>query len=99
MDDSLARLLWALPLVLLLGVASIWLLKRWLVQIGRVPGASTPLVLEQSMALSERATAHLLEIGGRRVLVVESGDAINSIELATPGRRAGGWQARLRNLP
>ncbi len=88
MDASLARLAWALPLVLVIGVAAIWALKRWLLLLGRASAPGAALALEQSLSLSERATAHVLNVQGRRVLVVESANAIGTLELEGRQQRA-----------
>jgi flagellar biogenesis protein FliO len=93
MDDSLSRLLWALPLVLGVGVLGILALKRWLVLLGRAPSAGSALALQQSLALSERATAHLLQVDGRRLLVVETASAVSTVELDAPAPRR--WSGAL----
>jgi len=97
MDASLARLLWALPLVLVIGVAAIWALKRWLHLLERAPGAAAPLSLKQSLSLSDRATAHVLEVEGRRFVVVESAQAISTVELGAP-RPLAAWPLRPRGM-
>jgi flagellar biogenesis protein FliO len=92
MNDSLSRLLWALPLVLIFGVAGIWLLKRWLALLARPPARAEALAITQSLPLSDRSTAHLLTVDGRRLLVVESTSTINTVELdgAKPMRARSG---------
>ena len=94
MDASLARLWWALPVVLLIGVAAIWLLKRSLPSLARGGEARAALALEQSLSLSDRTTAHVLNVQGRRIVVIESPNAIGTIELETSQRRASGWPGR-----
>ncbi len=70
MNDSLSRLLWALPLVLGVGVIAILLLKRALDRVGVSAQVTERLQLAQSVDLSEGQRAHLLEVDGQCVLVV-----------------------------
>lgn len=87
MDESLSRLIWALPLVLLLGVAMIWVVKRWLPLLGGRSVANAPLTLLQTMQLSERAAVHVLQVDGRRLVIVETASALNTVEVDVPVRR------------
>jgi flagellar biogenesis protein FliO len=93
MNDTLSRLLWALPLVLIFGVATMWLLRRWLAVLARAPARAEALALTQSLTLSDRSTAHLLTVDGRRLLVVESTSTISTVELdgARPMRARSGF--------
>jgi flagellar biogenesis protein FliO len=70
--DALWRLLWALPLVLALGVAAVLLLKRFVgpASAARWPGRRMSAC--ESVALSDETRLHLLEIDGKAWLVVES---------------------------
>jgi flagellar biogenesis protein FliO len=87
MDESLSRLVWALPLVLLLGVAMIWVVKRWLPLLGGPSGGNAPVTLLQTMQLSERAAVHVLHVEGRRLIVIETPSALNTVEIDVPVRR------------
>lgn len=75
MDDQLLRLLWALPLVLAIGVGAMLLLKRLGIGVGPRPNAagpaSTPVVVS-STPLTEHTRAVVVEFGPQRWVVFES---------------------------
>lgn len=71
MNDSLTRLLWALPLVLALGVVAMLAIKRGLDRLGlQGPSPAEPMRLRQTLALPDGLQAHLLEIDGQSLLVL-----------------------------
>ncbi|RZL01578.1 MAG: hypothetical protein EOP36_11055 [Rubrivivax sp.] len=78
MDDHFWRLLWALPLVLLIGVGAMLLLKRLGIGVGPraaavVPDATsaTP-TLVSSTPLTDHTRALVVECGAQRWVVFES---------------------------
>jgi hypothetical protein len=81
MNDSLSRLVWALPLVLVLGVVAILIVKRSLDRLG-VRGADAPesMRLRQTLALPDGLQAHLLDIDGQSLLVL-SGHGPATVQL------------------
>lgn len=92
MNDSLSRLLWALPLVLLLGVAAIFIVKRSLDRLGLGRDAELPMRLRQSLALSEGLNAHLMDVDGQPVLVLEGASAAGTqVQLLARPAPARGW--------
>jgi len=93
-DDLLHRLAWALPPVLLLGAVAILVLDR----LKRLPGASDRaprLLLQASLALSERTRAHLLHVDGQRWLVVEAEAGITTTPLGDSKAPAAAFWRRL----
>jgi hypothetical protein len=72
MNDSLGRMAWALPVVLGVGIFAIFALKRVLDRLGVTAAEVEPMILAQSLDLSETVRAHLLFVGAQSVLVVES---------------------------
>jgi flagellar biogenesis protein FliO len=69
---SLWRLVWALPLVLGIGVAAMLLLRRF-IAVDRQAGSETPRMNARgSLPLSDKTCVHLIEVDGKDYLVVES---------------------------
>lgn len=98
MNDNLSRLLWALPLVLALGVVAILIIKRSLERLGvRSETATEPMRLRQTLALSDGLQAHLLEVDGQFLLVL-SGNGPATMQ-SLPRRALGrAWPGMLRSL-
>lgn len=71
MADSWLRLVWALPMVLLLGLGIILVLRRLLGATPLQQKASRLMVLE-SLAIGEATTLHLVSADGRTVVLVET---------------------------
>lgn len=71
MNDTLLRLGWALPLVLLLGIVVLLVLRRLLPQLAARPPATAQLVLAETLQVSPRTRVHLLQVQGRPVLLLE----------------------------
>jgi flagellar biogenesis protein FliO len=70
MTDALWRLLWALPLVVLVGAAIMLALRQLL---PRLPATGThPMTVRQSLVLSDETRVHLLQVDGRSYVVMES---------------------------
>ena len=67
--ETLLRLAWALPLVLLMGLGLMLAMKR-LFSVERA-SASAP-ALSKTLRLSEQTQAHVIEIDGQHCLVIES---------------------------
>jgi hypothetical protein len=94
MNDTLVRLAWALPLVLVLGCAAAWLLRRSMDRLGVGAAPAAPMNLVQTLPLSDGLRAHLIAIGPRNVLVVEGASAPVIQVLPDPpvrARRATPW--------
>ena len=72
MADPLLRLLWALPLVLLVGVAAALMLRRIVKPAVHSPGSILRLILRESLQLSEHTRVHLIELDNDSYLLVES---------------------------
>lgn len=93
MDDHLLRLAWAFPLVLAIGVGSLWVLKKW----GRFPkGAPTPAPSVTSVtALSEQTRLIVFQHGGREFLLLESSashvQCLAPEGLTPPLKRSSAW--------
>jgi len=98
--NPLLRLLWALPLVLAVGVAGMLVLRRFLAP-AAAPRGAMRVVLRETLALSEHSRVHLLEIDGGGYLIVESAQNATLQPLSSPVREAGrrpvAW--RPRGLP
>ncbi|TAK73708.1 MAG: hypothetical protein EPO12_21890 [Aquabacterium sp.] len=71
MDAAVLRLVWALPLVLVVGVGLIYALKRLGLGTGPSPAAAELSVVSRQQ-LSEHTQALVLQSGAQRWLVVES---------------------------
>lgn len=91
MDDSLFRLAWALPLVLLIGIAAIYGLKR--LGVGQAaaaaPGAETIVVVSEK-SLSEHTHVFVLEHQRQQYLVFESRVSLSVQALPAAGSVASG---------
>jgi hypothetical protein len=74
MNDIVGRMVWALPLVLGLGVFAIVAIKRVLDRLGVAPTVE-PMRLAQSLNVSDGMRAHLLTVGSNWVLIFESSAA------------------------
>ena len=73
MDDQLWRLVWAFPLVVVLGVGAIYWLKRMGLGDGTVAASACPEpVVVSDMALTERSRVLVVSIGEHRFAVFES---------------------------
>lgn len=70
--DALGRLAWALPLVLLIGMAALLLLKRVVRATPPSSGHALRLSLRESLSLSDETRVHLIDLDGTACLVVES---------------------------
>jgi hypothetical protein len=83
--ETLWRLAWALPLVLVLGAAAAW-------AVGRLGGAGAShaeaarLRHVESLSVSEGLRVHLLELDRRPLVVVES--ALHAVQLDVAGLEA-----------
>jgi hypothetical protein len=92
MNDTLLRLAWALPLVLAVGVIGMLVLKRLLAAGGQLKSPAEDLVLQRSLKLSETATAHVVAVEGKKLMIIESSAGVTAIDLdtkATPRPRWG----------
>ena len=70
--NSLLRLLWALPLVLAVGIGAMLLLRRWVMPAGQGRREARRLVSREQLALSDQTRVHLVEVDGHTFVVLES---------------------------
>jgi hypothetical protein len=105
MMEAMWRLVWALPLVLLIGAAIVLFLKRFVVAGEGAPAAAERRMhLRESLALSDDTRMHLIELDRRAYFVVESKQrvrveiAARDVAVATrmPARSAPAWLQQLR---
>ena len=84
------RLVWALPLVLAVGIVAMLLLKRFLVP-APARGRAQRMSLCESLALSDHTRVHVIEVDGSAFVVIESTQqaALQSVsQSAEPSRPA-----------
>jgi predicted exporter len=86
--DTLLRLAWALPLVLLTGAALMLVMKRFMPAQTSAPQAP---VLLKTLRLSEHTQAFVIDIEGAQYLLVES--QCNALLEAVPGKAGKAGQA------
>ena len=98
MTDTLWRLTWALPLVLLVGAVAMLVLKRFLIPVRSTAKDSQRLTVRESLSLSTDTHVHLIELDRKPYLVVESTRAsalLQTVEAARGPQRAGPpWMRR-----
>ena len=83
--DLLARMLAAMVVIVLLGVLAIIVIKRVLPRISRIrPGGKRISVLETAY-LGPRQSVHLVQVGGRKLLIASSKDHISMLADVTSG--------------
>jgi flagellar biogenesis protein FliO len=70
--ETLWRLAWALPLVLLVGAVTVLLLKRFAVPTLPSNRSAPRLTLQESLSVSDDTRLHLVAVDRRTFLVVES---------------------------
>lgn len=90
LDEHAARLIWALPLVIALGVAVLLVLKRVGVGVAPPHVAEAPQVVSRT-ALTEHTTAVVVQFQQRQYLVFESTAHIDVNE-ADPAGTAPIWR-------
>ena len=78
-QGMLARLAGGTVLVLGLSVASIWVMRRWVLSQQAGQSAGQTLRLMESLALGNRCAVHLVNLGNREVLVGVDGGGIKTI--------------------
>jgi hypothetical protein len=101
MSESLTRLAWALPLVIVLGALAMLLMRRLLPHWQTPAAPVARLALHESLNVSETTRTHLLSVDGQRMLLVETRDQPSTAVLlpnAVPARLAawpnGAWRRR-----
>jgi len=94
--NALLRLLWALPLVLALGVGFMIVLRRFVAPAPNGKPAARHTALCEQLALSEQTRVYLLDVDGRKYLVVESTQNTRLQPLASPARVESRVPARSR---
>jgi hypothetical protein len=72
MMDTLWRLVWALPLVLLTGAAVMLLLRHFVRPVQPTSQVALRMSLRESMSVSNDTRVHLLVADGQTYLLVES---------------------------
>ena len=70
--DTLWRLVWALPLVLVTGFAAMLVLKRFMAASPPATRDIRRLTLRESLTLSEESRLHLIEVDRETYLIIES---------------------------
>lgn len=80
------RMILAILLVVVLGVAAIYVSKRLLPKITTLPGKEIRIV--ETVHLGQRRAIHLIEAGGRRIMIGSTNEAIT--KLAEVGSEASG---------
>jgi flagellar biogenesis protein FliO len=80
--DTLLRLMWALPLVVLVGVGLMVAMKRFMAVDSRAPQAPSLL---KTLRLSEQTQAHVIDVEGHHFLVVESERSVALEAVANSG--------------
>lgn len=103
--ETMWRLAWALPSVLLVGVGVALILKRFVVAADGAQAAAVRRIhLRESLTLSEDTRMHLIELDRQAYFVVESKQHI-TVEIAArdvaaatrmPARLAPPWLQQLR---
>jgi flagellar biogenesis protein FliO len=101
--NSLLRLLWALPLVLAVGIAAMLVLRRFVRSGGHGRRDGRRLVSREQLALSDHTRVHLVEIDGQAYLLIESTQhaVLQGLTpqpretIRTPGRSKPAWLHRL----
>jgi flagellar biogenesis protein FliO len=78
-QGMLSRLAAGTILVLGLAVASIWIMRRWLVTGQPVGSGNKTMRLMESLPLGNRCSIHLVHLGNREVLVGVDGAGIKTI--------------------
>jgi flagellar biogenesis protein FliO len=100
MTDPLLRLLWALPFVLLVGVAAALMLRRIVKPAVHSPRSALRMSLSESLQLSEHTRVHLIEFDNDSYLLVESMQhaALHVPPIGNsgaPAKLAAAWMQRL----
>jgi flagellar biogenesis protein FliO len=72
MTDTLWRLAWALPLVLITGLAAVLVLKKIVVPALPADPAARRMTLRERMSVSGSTSLYLIEVDGQAYLLVES---------------------------
>jgi len=80
-SDALWRLAWALPMVLAIGVASVLVLRRWVVP-HRQGEATGRLRVLESLPLSDDTRLYVIDVDRRPLLLVESSREITLQDVA-----------------
>ena len=100
--ETLWRLAWALPLVLVTGVVAVLTLRRFVVPTQGTSQPAQRMNLRESLSLSDDTRVHLIEIDGQVFLVVESlrhtllqSAPIASTPVRPPNRYGPAWMQRL----
>ena len=70
--DTLWRLVWALPLVLITGAAIVCVLKQVIVRNGASQSETRRMQLRESLCVSPQTRVHLVELDRRPYILVES---------------------------
>ncbi len=98
--ESAWRLVWALPLVLAVGVAAVLVLRRFVTPMTPAAPRGPRVSLRDSLALSDHTRVHCIDVDGRAFLVVESAQqaALHALVQAETPRAAPrgvpGWAQR-----
>lgn len=102
MMETLWRLAWALPLVLLTGMVAVLTLRRFVVPTQGTGQQTQRMNLRESLSLSDDTRVHLIEIDRQVLLIVESSRhtllqsaPVASTPVHPPNRYGSAWMQRL----
>ncbi len=70
--DAAWRMVWALPLVVVIGTLAVLVLRRFVAPSRPAADNAKRMSVRESLSLSDETRVHLLEIDGKGYLVVES---------------------------
>ncbi len=70
--DTVWRIMWALPLVLAVGMVAVLILRRFLGPAKHMHRKAQRMSLHESLSVSDDTRVHLIEVDGGRYLIVES---------------------------
>jgi len=91
--DTLWRLVWALPLVLLIGVAVMFVLKRFMLPMHTKTHQALRMNLCESISLSNATRVHLIEVDHQPYLIAES-TPHTALQLLLPQTSEGARESR-----
>lgn len=99
MDDSVGRLIWALPLVLLIGIGVLLALKKLGVGTGLNHAVNGDPIVRGMTLLSEQTKVTVVEVWGRAYMVVESStglhvEALDAQRAGFPSRPLAAWRGK-----
>lgn len=83
--DLLARMLAAMVVILVLGVLAIVVIKRVLPRINRIRPGGKRVSVAETVYLGPRKSLHLVQVGGRKLLIASTKEQISMLADVTGG--------------